>query len=233
MRFVVNGRAISERRVEPAAVVVLEVATQGPPQSHVRVEHDAVEELCFERVEEGFHVRVLAGTVERCALLDAQLPQAIPEERPRVLSPAIAVEDESRADAATADRGIEDGARELTTAPPRERPREDAARVLVHHDREEPPVASDADVGNVANPDAIGASYGQAAHAIRVLAEELVQLRIAAVDARGTCPEADQSHQAHDPTATRGYSLGAQRTDHARTPIRSAVRAKHPLDEWQ
>ena len=171
------------------AVVVLEVATQCASERVVGLEGRSVQELRLERVEERLHVCVLAGAVERGALLYAQLPQAIAEDRPGVLAPAITVEDESRPHAATPHCGIQDGAREVGAATAGERPREDATRVAVHHDGEKAPAARDGDERGIADPHPVGPPHGQSSDAIGMLTEELMQLRVRVVDPGGAGAE--------------------------------------------
>ena len=83
MGLVVNRRAVAEGGVQAVAVGVLEVATECTTQIRIGLERPAMEQFRFERVEEGFHVRVLARTVKRGALLHAEVTQAIAKERSR------------------------------------------------------------------------------------------------------------------------------------------------------
>ena len=213
------------------AVVVLEVAAQRAAERVVGLEGRAVQELRLERVEERLHVGVLAGAVARGTLLHAQLAQSIAEERSRVLAAPIAVEDESGTDPATANGGIEHGARELGVATPGERPGEDAPRVLIHHHGEKPPPARDRDVGDVADPDAVGPLHGEAADAVRVLVKEVMHARIRVINARGPGAESRQTHEAHDAPPTDRDAVRAEGAHEPGTAVHAGVRVKRARDD--
>jgi hypothetical protein len=192
-----------------------------------------MEELRLERVEERFHVRVLAGPVERRALLDAEATQAIAKERSGVLAAAITVEDERGPGAPTSHGGIQNCAGQMRAAPSGERPGEDAPRVLIHHDGEEAPPTRDGDVRDVPDPDAIRPPHRQAPNPVGVLAEELVQLRVAAIDARCPGSEPRDVHQAHHAAPTDRDPLGVERADDPWAAVHSAVGAKDFLEPLQ
>ena len=216
--------------MEAPPVVVLDVAAQHVPQRRVAIEGGAVQQLGLERVEEGFHVRVVARAVERGTLLDAQLTEAIPKDRARILASAIAVEDETSGDSTSTRRSIEHGPSELGAAAARERPGKDASRILIHDDGEEAPPASDRDVRDVANPDAIGPSHRQPSYAIGVLAEEAVQLGVRTIDPRDARSQPRVLHEPHHASPARRDPFGAERADEPRAPVGAAVGAEQPFN---
>jgi len=178
-------------------------------------------------------VGVVAWAALRGALQCAQVPEPIPERSGRVLAAAIAVEDEARDRPSSPNRRIEHGAREVGAAPPPQRPREDAARILIHHDGEESPSAANGDVGDVADPDLVESARAGSAQAVRVLIEEVVQLGIPAVDPRGARAESGVAHQARHASATCAHSLRPQRSKHPGTAIDSPMRGEDAPDVFE
>ena len=106
-------------------------------------ERDAARQLGLERVKEGFGVRVVARA--RARWRSACSPRCATNAQnaaPMYSVPAIAVKDQAAGRAPSLQRSVEDGA--ASRAPVRrrrERPREHAPRILIHHDGEIAPAA--------------------------------------------------------------------------------------------
>ena len=93
-------------------------------------------ELGLERVEEGLGIRVVAGPADARTLQASERGDARREGRPHVLRAAVAVEDDARGCGALARCRAQDRTGYRRRPLPRERPGENAPRVLVHDDRE-------------------------------------------------------------------------------------------------
>ena len=173
---------------------------------------------------------VLTRPVEGGALLDTELPQAVAKDRSGVLRPAIAVENELRANIAATDGRVEHRPRQVGAAPAGQGPRQDAARVLIHHDRQEPPAARDRDVRDVPHPHAIRPSHDKPTDTVGMLAEETVEPGIGAVDARRAGPEPRLLHQAHHASSAGRDAFGPERPEEARAPVGAAVRVEEAFN---
>ena len=175
--------------MESVVVVESEIVPKLCAERIGRGEPAAVNQIGLERMEAAFHVRVVAwGTAPSHALLHAARRQVIPKRRPTVLATAIAVKDEAGGRSATARGGREYRPRQPRIAHPCQAPREDAAGVIVHHDREVPPAPSDRQVGHVAHPHLIRRGHRRGPQAIGMLPEETLVTRTRRIELCGPRP---------------------------------------------
>ena len=115
-------------------VVILHVATQLLAELGDRVKRPAVDDVSFERVNERFHVRVLA----RCAAARHAVPDALGNQpgakrRAEKLAAAVAIEDQPSCRAPATECRIDHGAGAPRIADAAQPPRQNATRVLIQH----------------------------------------------------------------------------------------------------
>src|SRR5438034_369626 len=155
-------------------------------------------------MKERFHVCVVAGSPPaRRTLADAQRAETIAERVAGILAASIAMENQSSTGVPTTHGRIEDSARQAGIAGAAEPPSEHPTGALVQHDGEKAPPPTDWEIGDVADPDLIGARGDAGPHAVGMLAVEAMQPRIGAIDL-------------HDPRAQAGRAPPARA--HARAP---------------
>ncbi len=170
-------------------------------------------QLRFQRMKEGFHVRVLTRrTPARHALTRPARGQSVAHRHPEEFAAAIAVKDQTATGLLAADRRIQDGTGEPRVARPREAPRQHSPRVLVEHEDEVPPAPGGPEIRQVAHPDAIRSTRLSPAHAIRMLAEPPMRAGGPPIHLHRTRSPAAHPHQpfhasAADVVATRGQGL--------------------------
>src|SRR4051794_59549 len=102
----------------------------------------AASELGLERVEEGFGMRVITRSAHVRTLREPEREEAVAKRSTHVLRSAIAVKDHALGGSVRGgfvERSTDDGG----GAASGERPSEDAAGVLVHHNRQVAPAAID------------------------------------------------------------------------------------------
>ena len=189
----------------------------------------AARKLGLERVEERLGVGIIARPAHARTLQDAESREQRAKWRPHVLRPAIAMKDEiarpSRA-CGTRHNGTRDGG-----APPRrERPGEDAARVLVHHDREVPPLTAGLEIRDVADPDLIRARHRCTPEPIRVPLIESVDRHFRAIPEYGRRPQAGLTHETGDPTPAHAPAGALQQLMQAWTSVAPVVQGKQAHD---
>ena len=166
----------------------------------------------------------------RPALPDPQRPQAVAERLGGILAATIAVEDEPGPRAPAADGRIEHRPGEVGIACPPQRPREDATRVLIEHDRQKAPPPHDRDVRDIPDPDLIGPRGDAGPQPVGMLAVEAMQPGIGAVDLHDPRAQPRRAHEACDPASADGAPLRAQRALDAGTAVGPAVLLEEPLN---
>ena len=158
-------RDIAESRVESNRVVIAHVLSEERTQRVVGGEGDAARQFGLERMKEGFRVCVVTRAAHIGTLQHAELRDPRTKRRAHVFDATITVKNDP-VRALPTRRWREHRTRDVRGASARQRPREDASRILIHHDREIPPVDADAKIRNVADPHLIAARQRRLPQAI-------------------------------------------------------------------
>lgn len=113
----------------------------------------------------------------------------------------------------------EHGARDRRRAAPRQGPRQDAARELIHHDREVLPVSRHLEVRDFTDPYLIGRGYRGLPQQVQMADVPLMRGNLRANPAHGFGPQAGGRHQSRDSTATDGPAGVYQCAARTGTPV--------------
>src|SRR2546428_2008940 len=182
-------------------------------------------------MKERFHVCVVAGgPPARGTLADAQSAESIAKRVAGILAASIAMENQSSTGMPTTHGRIEDSARQAGIAGAAEPPSEPPTGALVQHNGEKAPPTTDWEIGDVADPDLIGARGDAGPQAVGMLAVEPMQPRIRAVDLHDPRAQAGGAHQARYPAPADGPSHRPQRAMDAGTAVGSPVLLEEPLN---
>src|SRR3989475_6135624 len=166
----------------------------------LRLEASAVDDLGLQRMKERFHVCVVAGgPPARGTLADAQSAESIAKRVAGILAASIAMENQSSTGMPTTHGRIEDSARQAGIAGAAEPPSEHPTGALVQHNGEKAPPTTDWEIGDVADPDLIGARGDAGPQAVGMLAVEPMQPRTRAVDLHDPRAQTGGAHQARYP----------------------------------
>jgi hypothetical protein len=215
------------------AVVVAHEVGDGAAQLGIAGEALVVDDLGLERVPERLHERVVGELARPVhALHDAERSEPGAIGLGGVFGATIGVEHEAGRRATAQQGAVKGGQRQGEVALGGEGPAEHATRVPIHDRGEVAPAGTEADPGDVADPDRVRCARGRSRQAVRDRGEVHSRAAGAPIEAGRAGAQPSLPHQPRDTlAAVTASSLGQRRVD-ARCAIGAGTRRKDRADPF-